>query len=392
MGLRNKKCLFLVQGEGRGHMTQSISMKQLVESSGMKLCEVLIGKSKQRKIPQFYYDRINVPVTPIESPNMSTGKKKKGIKSLPSFLNALYRLPLFIKSLLVIHKKIKEHKPDVVINFYEPLAGLYYLVFRPNIPMICIGHHYMFNHPEYKMPKGNFLASMGLKLWTGLISIGAKKKLALSFYPFEDCKKRSICVIPPLLRDEVLNQPTKSEGYLLVYLLNNGYIEDIIKWHNQKPGVRLHCFTDKKDIVGSVPYDSTLCFHQIDDKKFLTMMANANGLISTSGFESICEAMYLGKPAFMVPVEGHYEQFCNSRDAAKAGAGLYDKSFDIDQFLSYLSKYEKDNSKFKEWANKSHLLTLKHIYGVLFENDNVRQLNPYPDFTGKVSTILEVSQ
>ena len=43
--------------------------------------------------------------------------------------------------------------------------------------------------------------------------------------------------------------------------------------------------------------------------------------------------MYLGKPVFMVPVEGHYEQYCNSRDAFKAGAGLYDKSFKITRFL-----------------------------------------------------------
>jgi len=384
VGLTNKKCLFLVQGEGRGHMTQSISMKQLMESSGMEVCEVLVGKSKRRKIPGFYYDRISAPVTLIESPNMSTGKNNKAIKALPSLLGVLLRMPKFIYSLFVINRKIKEHKPDVIINFYEPLAGLYYLLFRPSIPMICIGHHYMFNHPKFKMPKGNFLASTGLKMWTGLISIGAKKKLALSFYPFDDCKEKSIYVIPPLLRDEVRHQPTTNGNYLLVYLLNTGYMEDIIKWHNKNPDVKLHCFIDKKEVVDSVPYDSTLCFHQLNDKKFLTMMANSKGLVSTSGFESVCEARYLGKPVFMVPVEGHYEQFCNSRDAAKAGIGLYDKSFEIDRFFTYISNYKKDNSEFKQWTNQSHLLTLKHIYGVVFENDKVRQLNPYPSLARKV--------
>src|SRR5580698_10074414 len=112
MALRNKKCLFLVQGEGRGHMTQSISMKQLVENSGMEVSEVLVGKSKQRKIPQFYYDRIVSPVTLIESPNMATGKNHKAIKSLPSQLGILVRIPKFIHSLSVIHRKIKEHNPD----------------------------------------------------------------------------------------------------------------------------------------------------------------------------------------------------------------------------------------------------------------------------------------
>lgn len=385
MALSNKKCLFLVQGEGRGHMTQSISMKQLVENSGMKVSEVLIGKSKQRKIPQFYYDRIKVPVTLIESPNMATDKNKKAIKALPSLLGIILRLPQFIYSLHLIHRKIKEHKPDIIINFYEPLAGLYYLLFRPDIPMICIGHHYMFDHPDFKMPEGNFFARLGLKLYTGLISIGARKKLALSFYKFEDCKEKSIYVIPPLLRNEVLKQPATPGDYLLVYLLNAGYLEDIIMWHNKNPQTKLHCFIDKKDVVDTVEYDSTLSFHQINDKKFLEMMAHSKGLVSTSGFESVCEAMYLNKPVFMVPVEGHYEQFCNSRDAAKAGAGIYDTAFNIDRFLTYISKSHLDNREFTEWTEQSHLITLKHIHGVLHENDNVRQLRPYPAFTKKLA-------
>lgn len=385
MGLRNKKCLFLVQGEGRGHMTQSISMKQLVESSGMKVSEVLVGKSKWRKIPRFYYDRINVPVTLIESPNMSTGRDKKSIKTLPSLIGIIVRIPRFIHSLSIVHRKIKEHKPDVIINFYEPLAGLYYLLFRPKVPMICIGHHYMFNHPDYEMPEGKFLARLGLRLYTGLISIGARKKLALSFYPFEDCKEKAIYVIPPLLRDEVFKQPITNGDYLLVYLLNNGYAEDIIKWHNKNPQIKLHCFIDNKNMDDSIKYDSTLFFHQINDKKFLDMMANARGLVSTSGFESVCEAMYLGKPVFMVPVEGHYEQFCNSRDAAQAGAGIFDSSFKIGRFLDYIHDLKIANSVFKEWTNQSHLLTLKHIYSVIHENAEVRKLQPYPGVTKTVA-------
>ncbi len=385
MALSNKKCLFLVQGEGRGHMTQSISMKQLVESAGMEVCEVMVGKSKQRVIPKFYYERINAPVTLIESPNMATDKNKKGINSLLSIIGIIKRIPKFIHSLYVIHRKVKEHKPDIIINFYEPLTGLYYFFFRPNIPMICIGHHYMFNHPGYKMPAGNFFARLGLKLYTGMISIGAKKKLALSFYPFDDCKEKSIYVIPPLLRGEVLTQPTTRQDYLLVYLLNAGYMEDIITWHNNNRHIKLHCFTDKKDITDYKEYDSTLTFHQINDRKFLEMMANCRGMVTTSGFESVCEAMYLGKPVLMVPVEGHFEQFCNSRDAAKAGAGIFDTSFDIGRFIKYIPGYDTDTRKFRSWTEQSHMVTLKHIYSVLHENNNVRQMRPFPDFNKKVA-------
>ena len=66
--------------------------------------------------------------------------------------------------------------------------------------------------------------------------------------------------------------------------------------------------------------DETLSFHQIDDVKFLNAMAGCKAYASTAGFESICEAMYLGKPVLMVPA--HIEQDCNAYDAMKAGAGI----------------------------------------------------------------------
>lgn len=45
-------------------------------------------------------------------------------------------------------------------------------------------------------------------------------------------------------------------------------------------------------------------------------MAGCKAYASTAGFESVCEAMYLGKPILMVPA--HIEQDCNAYDAKKA--------------------------------------------------------------------------
>ena len=44
-----------------------------------------------------------------------------------------------------------------------------------------------------------------------------------------------------------------------------------------------------------------LVFHQLDDVAFLDAMSRCRGLMCTAGFESVCEAMYLGKPVYMMP-------------------------------------------------------------------------------------------
>jgi uncharacterized protein (TIGR00661 family) len=87
-------------------------------------------------------------------------------------------------------------------------------------------------------------------------------------------------------------------------------------------------------------------------------MSTSKGMASTAGFESVCEAMYLGKPVMMVPVEGHYEQFCNSRDAYKAGAGIFADRFDLSKLVEISSKFRKENKFYKDWV----LNAKKRIY------------------------------
>jgi len=362
---KKKKFLFVVQGEGRGHMTQSIAMQNIIQAAGMEVCGVLIGKSPQRQIPAFYYEKIHAPITTIESPNFVTDSKMKSIKMFPSVVKNIMNISTFRNSLKIIDEKIKEYKPDMIINFYDPLIGLYYLLKRPDIPMVCVAHQYMFHHPGFEFPKGHLLDRMSLKFYTGLTSYGSVKKLALSFYPFENNNKNSVFIIPPLLREDVFMQKAQPGDYLLVYLVNSGYLEDIISWHNQNKSVEVHCFIDKKSEHEVEQFHENLYFHRINDQKFLSMMAKARGLVSTAGFESVCEAMYLGKPVFMVPVEGHYEQFCNSRDAFKAGAGIYDNGFHITRFLTYLAGYRNNADPFRDWVNQSPNKTMEQLRSVL---------------------------
>ena len=47
------KYLFIVQGEGRGHLTQAISLSQMLRRHGHEVVEVLVGKSSNREIPAY---------------------------------------------------------------------------------------------------------------------------------------------------------------------------------------------------------------------------------------------------------------------------------------------------------------------------------------------------
>ena len=60
-------------------------------------------------------------------------------------------------------------------------------------------------------------------------------------------------------------------------------------------------------------------------------MAECRHVVCTAGFESVCEAAWLGKPLFLVPVENHVEQQVNAIDAQQFGIAIAEKSFNLDR-------------------------------------------------------------
>ena len=48
------KILFVIQGEGRGHLTQALSLRQKLADEGHEIVVVLVGKSPARRLPGFF--------------------------------------------------------------------------------------------------------------------------------------------------------------------------------------------------------------------------------------------------------------------------------------------------------------------------------------------------
>ena len=352
------RILFVIQGEGRGHLTQALSLSQKLVGEGHEVVGVLVGKSPARRLPAFFLDKIGVPVYPFESPNFLPTAKNKQVNLAASIVYNLVRLPKYLLSVRFINRMIRETEADVVVNFYELLTGFTYFLFRPKALMICIAHQYLFLHPDFKFPDENRLELAMLRFFTRLTAIGAAKKLALSFRKMREYGPEGLIVVPPLLRHEVLDIKSKQGEYLFGYLLNSGFSEEIIDWHRAHPEQELHFFWDRKTETAEFKVDERLSFHQLDDLLFLYYMSGAKAYATTAGFESVCEAMYLGKPILMVPT--HIEQACNAYDAALSGAGIVADCFDLDR-LSELSKNHSGNMSFRHWVKQADWLILREF-------------------------------
>ncbi|MDR2682601.1 MAG: glycosyltransferase, partial [Dysgonamonadaceae bacterium] len=342
------KFLFVVQGEGRGHLTQAITLRNMLTKNGHEVVSVLVGKSDRRELPAFFFDNIRTPVERFDSPNFLPAAKNKKVNIWMSFLYNLPKFPRYFRSIRFIHNRIQQSGADVAVNFYEIMMGVTYAVYPPRAPYISVAHQYLFLHPEYRFPPDESrLELFLLKLFTRITTLRATRIFALSIEKRESVPGKRLAIVPPLLRNEVLQYPPEKGDYLHGYLLNATYAEDIIAYQQAHPEVKMHFFWDKKNVPAETVVNDRLSFHTLNDRLFIRYMAGCRGYATTAGFESVCEALYFGKPVLMVPT--HIEQSCNAYEAAAAGAGIASDTFDLDALLESIPRY-RGNLTFRLWV------------------------------------------
>jgi uncharacterized protein (TIGR00661 family) len=369
MKTESKRIILAVQGEGRGHLTQALAVHEILSRHGHTVCCVIVGTSCNRQIPDFFTRKFSVPVIPVLSPNFTMDKNSKSIHLGRTVMDNLLRVKQYRKSMRTIDALLEEHQPDLVINFYEPLIALHALTRKRSFKILAIAHQYIYLHPAFKFPDGNTLQSTYLKAYTKFTSLGSDIQLAISMYNLPEAANSKLRVCAPLLRKQIFALTPTEEDFVLVYLLNSGYSRDIVRYHKKNPSLKLVCFTDSKEVKeqhnGMLILNENLVFHSLNDSKFLDLMSRCKGLVCTAGFESVCEAMYLNKPVMMVPVKGHYEQYCNARDASRIGAGIYCEEFDLSKLEECFLFYNKEkNEHFRTWVNSVESQLVKTVEGM----------------------------
>ena len=361
------KYLFVVQGEGRGHMTQAMTLEKMLLKNGHEVVGIMVGTSATRKVPEFFLRAVSAPVTEYTSINFRPSHKNRKPNMVRTVLYNVFAFVKYFPSIRRIRRTAIETGADVVVNFYELLVGLAYMGRRLKVPCVSIGHQYLFLHKGFGLPLMKYPGHEGINVLSRINSFGSCKLLALSFNHLPDDPVRKIRVVPPLLRPDVLNlrnpdgspTPAISRGdYILGYMLNTGFAGEVESWHNGHPDVKLKFFWDKWSEGPVKKIDDTLSFYLIDDREFLLQMAGCGAYASTAGFESVCEAMYLGKPILMVP--SHIEQEINAFDATRNGAGISAGTFDLSALLEFSDSYQP-NEKFIEWVNSAERIILKEL-------------------------------
>src|SRR5271170_4727310 len=63
------KIMLSILGEGRGHMTQAMAVKEMVEKAGHQVTQVVLGMGPHRPAAPFFASAMKMPITQIATPD-----------------------------------------------------------------------------------------------------------------------------------------------------------------------------------------------------------------------------------------------------------------------------------------------------------------------------------
>ncbi len=348
--MRGLRVAFVVQGEGRGHMTQALALAAMLRDAGHDVIRVMLGRSAHRPVPEYFSQGIGAPVIPFEAPVQVPDEDRRGVSVARTLGDAVRRSPRFFQSAVKIAENVED--VDVLVNLLDLMAGVSRSLFHSETPAIAIAHNYLFLHPELADAPGPSRHRSAILAYARATATRTSRKIALSFTPLASDPEHGLEIAPPLLRPGLDRLEIRDEGYLLAYALNSGYGASLIEWQ-RRSRAEVHCFVEGG--ASALP-DAAPGFHahDLDATKFLEYLAGCRAYVGSAGFESLCEAHYLGKPILAVPTKGQFEQTLNAWDAQRCGIARPGSHEDLGDFWSEPAHPDPDQvHRFRTWVGRA---------------------------------------
>lgn len=349
------RIVFIVQGEGKGHMSQSLALKEFLEDAGHTVVAVLVGSRGQQQLPGYFTEGFQDKPVQFRSPYLLKTPNQKGINVGRSILVNLFSTFVYLGDVRRIRRILGKLDPDVVVNFYDLVGALALRKAKKGIRRIGIGHHFLLHMEGYRCGATSFLNRWLLKVHTRMIMRSCDRVLALSYRDVAGAK--GIGVIPPLIRRdwrEINYRP--GEAYL-AYLMSGGYLYDLIRIAAEDPSFRVDVFTG---LSTDMEIPQHVRIHPPEGEAFRKALAGCRGLITTAGFDTVAEAAYHGIPVLVIPARHHFEQQCNSMDVVRSRIGKAAEQLTPDA-ISQMTATKA--LSFRDWADQAGPMVLKALVG-----------------------------
>ncbi len=289
-----------INGEGRGHFSRARALAEHLSKSyditfraPQHLCDELRSLFPQACVKTIPY----------------LAFVQKGF-SIDYAKTVMVNLALVARSFRIhtrIARELREDRSQIVISDFEPFCSR--AAKLAGIPVLQLNHPAIVQRTDDRS-----FAGLVSRIVSAYMTAKADRTIVCSFFNGD---------VGPIIRSALRNQKRSDGNYFVVYQ-KDMYREHLEPVLNKIGQSQFRIFPNAK-----ADYEASL--------------AGSAGLIAPAGHQSISEALALGKPVFVIPVEGQFEQELNARMLRESGAGdastIQDLSERLPRFIADIEQY-----------------------------------------------------
>lgn len=327
--MKSPKVLYAIQGTGNGHVARALEIIPILKKYA-QVDILLSGNQSEIKLPfDVRYQKRGL---------VMLYSKKGGV----SFWKTIWNTNLFTLCKDVLQLPVRQY--DLVISDFEFTSA--WSSKLKGVTSVNMGHQASFVSKQIPLPsKQNWFGAFIIKYYAP-----AKSHIGYHFKAYDSF------IHTPVIRKGIREMQIEDKGHYTVYLpaFND---ETLIKKLSKLKKFHWQVFSklcEKPYVVGNVHVQP------VHNEDFLESFKTCAGVLTSAGFETPAEALFLGKKLFVIPIKHQYEQYCNA-------AALEELTIPVAKNLS-----KKTVKQLKSWCK--HGQAVKIEYKDTTEADIVKML------------------
>lgn len=299
------KVLYGIQGTGHGHVSRAREI--LPELSKLADVDVLMSGTNCRMT----VDGQRV----ARRRGLSLTYDSRGAVSYLKTAMALNPIR-FLRDVQSLH--IADY--DLVISDFEPITS--WAAITSRTPCIGLSHQAAFLSDRTPRPHSESrIAEYILKYFAP-----CHKHIGFHFLRYDRF------IEGPIIRSDVRNLNPTQGDHISVYLPAFDP-ETLVSIFNKFRQIKWEVFSPLCD---QTMHRHHITVHPVGNEPFLRSMESCAGVVTSAGFETCAEAIYLGKKLLAIPIKNQYEQQCNAE--ALSGMGVTTASVSDPDFSASITK------------------------------------------------------
>ena len=338
------KILYGVVGEGMGHaIRSSVILRKLIQD-GHDVHIVVSGRAHDFLAKQFPQVSRIWGLTMV----MEDNALKNRLTALENLKGALEGWPANIRQYFEVEAQFQ---PDLVISDFESWSWLF--AKRHRLPVICIDNIQIINRCTHSDAIiGADMAEFQLIKSVVKAKCPQASHYLITTFFWPPVRKERTTLIPPILRQEILDAQPSQGDHLLVYQTSETFAQLPSMLRKLDRPVLIYGL--RRDLTEDV-VEGNLTFRPFSTTRFVEDLASCAGVIASAGFTLLGEALHLGKPYLATPVRKQFEQVLNARYVEQLGYGAYDAQLDVGsvrdferrlpQLQAALASYERQDNR-----------------------------------------------